>query len=82
MLDFVTQWQCQQHPSCPVVSVVVAEAHLAELRLPVGPKGDFITLVVTDEAVECTIRGGLVAVAVSLDIIKKLQRKAATIAIV
>ena len=66
----VIQQQVQQHPLCPVASVLVAEPHPAELKQLVGLKGAIITAVVTEEALVHTIRGGAVVVAVFWDIMK------------
>ena len=63
----VAQWQDQQHPLCPVASVMVPEPHPAELKLLVGPEGD-ITAVET-ETLEHTIRDRVVVVVVVVVII-------------
>ena len=60
----VAQWPGQQHPLCPIASVVVAEPHPVEPKLLVGSEGAIIIFIVT-EALEYTIRGGLAVVAVS-----------------
>ena len=61
------QWQGQQHPLCPMESVVAAEPHPTEPKLLVllDPEGAIITAVMTEEALEHTVRGGVVVVAVA-----------------
>ena len=69
----MAQWSDQQHPLCPMASVVVAEPYPAEPKLlvPVDPEeGAIVTEVVIKEALEHTIRGGVVVVAVALDMVK------------
>ena len=38
-LAAVAQWQDQKHLLCPLASAVVAELHLTELKLLLGPEG-------------------------------------------
>ena len=59
-----------KNPLCPVSSVVAAEPHPTEPKMLVGPWRAIITGVVTEEALEHTIRGGAVVVAVFLDIMR------------